>query len=99
MTTIKGTIEVLTGNDPDDASFGFPVKATAIEALPGTAIGLGYSDIQPTTPRDGAEAEWTALHPEHGPVSIVLWRETAFDEVLIGKALAIAREELAHGPE
>lgn len=97
--TIKGTIEVLTGDGPDDESFGWPVAATDPEQVPGTASGLGYTAVTPVTPQERANqmptAEWTAVHPTGVPVSIVLWEETVFDETMLGRALASVREEVA----
>lgn len=101
MSAIRGTIEVLTGEGPDAISFGWPVMATDPDLVPGTAAGLGYTDVVTVAPRvrpgQMPAGEWTAIHPDGHAVFIVLWEETPFDETVIGRALAVARAQEVTG--
>lgn len=101
MSTIKGSIEILTGITPNIESSGLVVEAASVEAVPFVVGAIhGYSDIVRVDPpheraRMTPAAEWYTTDAQLRPVTILLWREPELDETALGKALADAMRDAA----
>lgn len=69
---VAGSIEVISNN----VSMGMVVKVRDVDAVPVVVeAGQSLHDVEPVeVPRDGVDAEWTAV-TEDGFPALVLWRE------------------------
>ncbi len=100
---VKGSIEILTGTEPNVTSVGLAVTAVTPEMVPMLVEAIhGIPAAKPAKPGKAnrrVKGEWTATGDRQQPVRIILHEETPFDETTVAEALAAVLAEQEVPPE